>query len=34
MGIAPIYTRVIGLDVHQAKISACAVIGTGLWPLP
>lgn len=26
MEIAPIYKRVIGLDVHQAKISACAVI--------
>jgi len=25
MEIAPIYKRVIGLDVHQAKISACAV---------
>jgi len=26
MEITPIYRRVIGLDVHQAKISACAVI--------
>ncbi len=26
MKISPIYKRVIGLDVHQAKISACAVI--------
>ena len=26
MEITPIYKRVIGLDVHQAKISACAVI--------
>jgi transposase len=26
MEIAPIHKRVIGLDVHQAKISACAVI--------
>ncbi len=26
MEIAPIYKRVIGLDVHQAKISACALI--------
>ncbi len=26
MEIAPMYKRVIGLDVHQAKISACAVI--------
>ena len=26
MKIAPMYKRVIGLDVHQAKISACAVI--------
>ena len=25
MEIAPMYKRVIGLDVHQAKISACAV---------
>jgi transposase len=25
MELAPIYKRVIGLDVHQAKISACAV---------
>ena len=25
MEITPIYKRVIGLDVHQAKISACAV---------
>ena len=25
MEIAPIYKRVIGLDVHQAKISACAL---------
>jgi len=26
MEITPMYKRVIGLDVHQAKISACAVI--------
>jgi transposase len=26
MEITPIYKRVIGLDVHQSKISACAVI--------
>ena len=26
MEMAPIYKRVIGLDAHQAKISACAVI--------
>ena len=26
MEITPIYKRVIGLDVHQAKISACALI--------
>ena len=26
MEITPICKRVIGLDVHQAKISACAVI--------
>jgi transposase len=26
MDLAPIYKRVIGLDVHQAKISACAVV--------
>ena len=26
MDITPIYSRVIGLDVHQAKISACAII--------
>lgn len=26
MDITPIYSRVIGLDVHQAKISACALI--------
>ena len=26
MEIVPMYKRVIGLDVHQAKISACAVI--------
>ena len=25
MDITPIYPRVIGLDVHQAKISACAI---------
>ena len=25
MELTPIYKRVIGLDVHQAKISACAV---------
>ena len=24
MELKPIYQRVIGLDVHQAKISACA----------
>ena len=26
MELTPIYRRVIGLDVHQAKISACALI--------
>ena len=26
MELKPIYRRVIGLDVHQAKISACAII--------
>jgi len=26
MALEPIYRRVIGLDIHQAKISACAVI--------
>ncbi len=26
MEIRPIYKRVIGLDVHQNKISACALI--------
>ena len=26
MDITPLYSRVIGLDVHQAKISACALI--------
>lgn len=26
MDITPIYSRVIGLDVHQAKISVCALI--------
>lgn len=26
MDLTPIYRRVIGLDVHQAKISACALI--------
>ena len=26
MEITPIYKRVIGLDIHQAKISACAII--------
>lgn len=25
MELTPIYKRIIGLDVHQAKISACAV---------
>ena len=25
MELTPIYQRVIGLDVHQAKISACAL---------
>ncbi len=25
MELTPIYKRVIGLDIHQAKISACAV---------
>jgi transposase len=26
MELTPIYKRVIGLDVHQAQISACAII--------
>ena len=25
MDITPIYKRVIGLDIHQNKISACAI---------
>ena len=25
MELKPIYRRVVGLDVHQAKISACAI---------
>ena len=26
MDIAPIYKRVIGLDVHQAQITGCAIM--------
>ena len=26
MELTPIYKRVIGLDVHQAQISACAIM--------
>ena len=26
MELIPIYKRVIGLDVHQAQITACAII--------
>jgi hypothetical protein len=30
MELVLIYRRVIGLDIHQAKISACAVSGVAV----